>query len=120
MPMSEAEINEAVEGHDTRNDALRLSLAKDGVDLKIPRDIDCHFWVSSRENASRLAAILSKQGLRVKMSRRAVTKGEGLPWNLEMVVTQSIELTLRHEFADELVRAAANCDGRYDGWGTAI
>jgi hypothetical protein len=118
--MTEAEIKRAVEGHDARNAALRISLAKDGVDVNIPRDIDCQFWVSSRENAFRLASVLGKQGLRVKSSRKAVTNDEALPWNLEMVVRQSIELTLRHEFADELVRAAAACDARFDGWGTAI
>jgi regulator of RNase E activity RraB len=118
--MTDAEIEHAIEAHDARNEALRQKLDKDAVDLKIPREIDCHFWLSNKESADRLASVLSKQGFRVKTSGPAVAGSKALPWNLEMIVRQSIALTLRHEFADELVRKAADCGGRYDGWGTAI
>jgi regulator of RNase E activity RraB len=118
--MTDAEIKQAIEGHDARNEALRQKLDKDAVDLNIPREIDCHFWLDSKENADRLASILSKQGFRVKTSGPAIVGSKEVPWNLEMVVRQSIDLTLTHEFADELVRRAADCGGRYDGWGTAV
>jgi regulator of RNase E activity RraB len=118
--MTKSEIRKAIEGHNARNEELRYSLAKDAVDLKMQREIDFHFWVGSKEKADLLTAALAKHGFQVKASRRSVTADKRLPWNLELGLRQSIELTLRQELTDELVRTAARFDGRYDGWGTAI
>ena len=78
------------------------------------------FWVSGKESADLLAAALGRLGFRVKVNKQSVTVDQELPRNLEVAINQSIDLTLRHELTNELVRIAARFNGRYDGWGTAI
>jgi len=118
--MTKHEIDQAIAGHNDRNAELRITLAKDAIDVKEPRQIDFHFWVADQDNAELLAAALAKHGLRVAASRRAVIGDSSLPWDLEMIAVQPIELTLRPEFTEELVKVAARFQGRYDGWGTSI
>lgn len=118
--MTKTEIDQAIKGHNSRNAELRISLAKDGVNIREARQIECHFWVADQGRAEQLAAALRKHGLTIRASHRAVTCDPHLPWNLEMIAVQPIELTLRPEFTEELVRTAARFHGRYDGWGASI
>lgn len=117
---SEADIDEIIEGHEIRNETLRKTLLAKGIDLGEPRVIECHFWVWSEENAASLGEDLIRQGFEILVGGRADSVKDPKLWNVEAAIKQSIELTLRREFTDELVRTAARHLGKYDGWGTSL
>jgi hypothetical protein len=120
VPISEAEIETIILGHETRNEALRQTLATRGLDLGEPRTIECHFWAWSQDDASALAEALAASGFRILVQRPAGSPKDPSLWNIEAAIRQSIQLTMRREFTDELVRAAAARSARYDGWGTSL
>jgi hypothetical protein len=74
------------------------------------------FWTWSNEDAAGLAAALTTRGFRILAQRPGTSSNDPSLWNAEAGIQQSIELTLRREFTDELVRVAAAHSGRYDGW----
>lgn len=117
---SEKEIQEAIEGHDRRNVSLKQLLLDKKVDIRETRPIDLHFWAASSSDAQGLADVLRTQGFTILVQRRAVVEDTTLPWNIEAQIAQSIDLTVRHEFTEELVRLAITHNARYDGWGTQI
>jgi hypothetical protein len=119
MKTDETTRKKAVEGHDYRNEELRVVFLRDGVSLTDSREIDCHFWMPDETAGRQLAASLVSEGFQLKVSRQG-TSGGRLNWNLELTVRQSIALTLRHEFTETLVNAADRFGGRYDGWGTSL
>ena len=118
MRSSETQIEEAISGHEARNAALRRVFVDKGVDLGAPRWIECHFWTWSEEDAVGLGEALTVRGFQVLKQHPAAS--DPSLWNLEAGIRQSIELTLRREFTDELVRVAVNHSGKYDGWGTSV
>jgi len=120
MHLNETQIDEAIAGHEARNTALRRVFIEKGVDFGEPRSIECHFWTWSAEDATGLAAALITRGFRILAQGPATSPSDPSLWNVEAGIQQSIELTLRREFTDELVRVAAVHSGRYDGWGTSI
>jgi regulator of ribonuclease activity B len=120
MRLSETQIEEAISGHEARNTALRRVFIEKGADFGEPRLIECHFWAWSKEDAADLAERLTIRGFRILAQRPAATPNDPRLWNVEAEIHQSIELTLRREFTDELVRVAAAHSGRYDGWGTRL
>lgn len=118
--MSEAQIQEAISSHELRNAALRRLFIEKKVDLSEERQIECHFWAWSRQDAADLAEELMVRGFSILTQRLVAPPHDPALWNLEANIKQSIELTLRREFTDELVRVAASQSGRYDGWGTLV
>jgi regulator of RNase E activity RraB len=120
MPVSETEIEAIIQGHESRNAALRQTLIAKGADLGEPRMIECHFWSWSQTNAASLAGDLARRGFEILAQRSAASSRDPELWNVEAAIKQSIELTLRREFTDELVRMAAGHFGKYDGWGTRL
>lgn len=118
--MSEREIQAAIAGHEARNASLKQVLAHRKTDLRESHQIECHFWAATKQDAKSLADALRSKGFAILAQQEATTPDADLPWNIEAVVTQSIDLTLRRDFTDELVRLADRHNGRYDGWGTAI
>lgn len=120
MPISESEIEAIIQGHESRNAALRQTLIEKGVDLGEPRTIECHFWAWSPANAKTLADDLASRGFEILTSRSARSSQDPQLWNVEAAIKQSADLTLRREFTDELVRIAAAHFARYDGWGTRL
>ena len=120
MRLSETQIEEAISGHEARNTGLRRVFIEKGVDFGEPRLIECHFWTWSKEDAAGLVGALSTRGFRILAQRPAASSNDPCLWNVEAAIEQSIELTLRREFTDELVRAAAAHSGRYDGWGARV
>lgn len=106
--------------HETRNRALLDVLQNKGVDLSEPRLIECHFWTWSESDAANLAEDLVGRGFEILVRRPAASSRDPDLWNVEAAIRQSIKLTLRREFTDELIRAAAARSGQYDGWGTAV
>jgi regulator of RNase E activity RraB len=50
----------------------------------------------------------------------AASESDPSRWNIETGINQSIELTMRPEFTDEVVRLADSHSAEYDGWGTSI
>jgi hypothetical protein len=66
-----------------------------------------------------MAEELTNRGF-VITRRAAPSSRDSTLWNIDAGITQSINLTLRPEFTDELVRLAAAHSSRYDGWGTQI
>jgi regulator of RNase E activity RraB len=119
-PVSETEIEAIIQGHESRNAALRQTLIENGVDLGESRTIECHFWSWSELNAARLAEDLVSRGFEILAQRSARSPKDPELWNVEAAIKQSAELTLRREFTDELVRIAAAHFGKYDGWGTRV
>jgi hypothetical protein len=113
-------IEEIISGHEVRNASLRQVFLEKKVDLTEPRKIDCHFWIWSRSDAAELAESLKSRGFEILAQRPAAKAGDPSRWNLEAAVRQSIDLTMRPEFTDELVRLADSHSGIYDGWGTSI
>src|SRR5713226_2456813 len=120
VPISETEIEAIIQGHESRNAALRQTLIEKGVDLGEPRTIECHFWSWSPANAASLAEDLTSRGFEILVQRSAGSARDPQLWNVEAAIKQSAELTLRSEFTDELVRIAAAHFGKYDGWGTRV
>ena len=120
MRLNESQIEEAISGHESRNAELRRVLVEKRVDFAVPRLIECHFWTNNAEDATSLSAALAANGFQILALRPAPTATDPSLWNVEGGITQSIELTLRREFTDELVRVSAGHSGLYDGWGTSI
>lgn len=116
----DSKIDAIIEGHEARNKALRRLFIEKGANLREPRFIECHFWTWSSEDADGIAKSLVALGFKILVQRQATSPSDSSLWNVEAGITQSIELTLRREFTDELVRLAAAHSGEYDGWGTAL
>ena len=116
----DSKIDEMIEGHEARNKALRRVFIEKGLDLREPRLIECHFWTWSSQDADDIAKSLVALGFKILRQQQAASPRDPSLWNVEAGITQSIELTLRREFKDELVRLAAAYSGEYDGWGTAL
>jgi hypothetical protein len=113
-------IEEIINDHQQRNAALRQVFLDKKIDLTEPRRIECHFWIWSEKNTTDLETSLKKRGFAILARSPAATPSDSRRWNLEAAVTQSIELTMRREFTDELAKLAASHDALYDGWGTSI
>jgi hypothetical protein len=118
--MTERSIEQLIVAHEARDGALRNVFLEKKADLREPRIIECHFWTWSEEDAQQLAAALKCRGFEMLVQRSAGIAGDPNRWNLEASLTQSIDLTMRREFIDELVRLADSHGGLYDGWGTRI
>jgi hypothetical protein len=117
--MDENQIQEAIVGHQARNVSLKQLLVEKGVDLKEPRPIDCHFYAKSQRDAEALAKALQTRGFKVLVNRQSAGRESHL-WNIEAEVVQSVDLTTRREFIDELVRLANANNSEHDGWGTSV
>ena len=113
-------IEEIIAAHEARDASLRNVFMQRNVDLRESRMIECHFWTWNREDANRLGEALEKRGFQILVQRPAAIAGDPNRWNLEAAIRQSIDLTMRREFIDELVRLADSHRGEYDGWGTRI
>jgi regulator of RNase E activity RraB len=120
MKHVEAEIEKVIAGHAARNAALRKVFVEKGIDFGEPRLIECHFWTWDGDDAENLALALVARGFRILARGSAATPSDPLLRNVEVGIEQSIELTLRPEFTDDLVRVASSHEGVYDGWGTRI
>src|SRR5580704_3622797 len=95
IPISEAEIAAIIQGHESRNAALRKTLIEKGVDLGEPRTIECHFWSWNQANAASLADELISRGFEILAQRSARSARDPELWNVEAAIKQSAELTLR-------------------------
>jgi regulator of RNase E activity RraB len=113
-------IEEIISDHEARNASLRHVFLEEKADLTEPRKIECHFWTWNRRDATELGESLKSRGFEILAQRQAAITGDPGRWNLEAAVRQSIDLTMRREFTDELVRLADSHGGLYDGWGTSI
>lgn len=120
LPISEAEIEAIIEGHEARNAALSQLLIERGVNLREARKIECHFWSWTEINAANLAEDLARKGFQILVRARTRSANDPHLWNVEAAITQPVDLTVGREFTTELVRIAASHFGRYDGWGTRI
>jgi regulator of RNase E activity RraB len=120
MKSAETDIEKAIAGHAARNAVLRNVFVEKGIDLDEPRLIECHFWIWSRDAAENLALALVSRGFHILAQHSAASSTDPSLWNVEAGIKQSIHLTLRPEFTDDLVRLAGANDGIYDGWGTSV
>ena len=118
--MKHQTIEEAILGHEGRNEALRLVFQEKRVDLSEARSVECHFWAPGRESAAALAAGLSDRGFKILVQVPGARKADSDRWNVEAEIRQSIDLTMRREFIEELVRLAYSHNSTFDGWGTLI
>ncbi len=113
-------IEEIISNHEARDASLCRVFLEKNIDLTDARIIECHFWTWSREDAAKLGEALKSRGFEILVQRPAAIAGDPDRWNVEAAVRQSINLTMRREFIDELVRLADSHDGLYDGWGTRV
>jgi Regulator of ribonuclease activity B len=120
MRLSESQIEDAISGHEARNAELRRIFVEKRVDFGEARLVDCHFWTWTKEDAAGLSKALLARGFLILSQGLAASSKDPSLWNVTAGIKQSIELTLRREFTDELVRVAAEHSGLYDGWGTAV
>jgi hypothetical protein len=114
---SDDEVARDVEGHAARNASLLSRLRELGALLDAPRAIDCHFWAPTREAAGVLVAKLLEKGL---SELSATPPGSDGPWSVEGQLHESPEFVASRKVTEELVLLAAECGGRYDGWGTSV
>jgi regulator of RNase E activity RraB len=63
---------------------------------------------------------LKNKGFEILTQRSAARADNPDLWNVEAAIRQSIDLTMRPEFTDELARLADSHAGVYDGWGTSV
>ena len=113
-------IEEAISAHESRNSELLRLFSDKHVDLGESRTIECHFWTWSRDDAFALATGLRNRGFRILTQTPAALTDDPHRWNIEGEIRQSIDLTMRREFIDELVRLAHSHNAAFDGWGTRI
>ena len=118
MQLTQSQIEQAVSDHDAKNAELRRGFIEKEVDLDETRTVEFHFRAWSKQYAAGLAKALEDRGFLVLSKSSSTSSSEPSFWNVVAIIKQSIELTLRHEFTDELVRVAAQHCGRYDGWDT--
>lgn len=117
--MDENQIQDAIAGHQARNVSLKKLLVEKGINLKEPRPIECHFYAKSKRDAEALAQALQSRGFKILVNQKSSGPTPDL-WNIEAEVVQSVDLTTRREFIDELVRLANVYDSEHDGWGTNV
>jgi hypothetical protein len=113
-------IEEIISSHEARDASLRRVFLEKKVDLTEPRKIECHFWAWSAKDAEELGEALKRRSFELLAVRPAAIVGDPNRWNLEAAIKQSIALTMRREFIDELARLADTHGGIYDGWGTCV
>ena len=118
--MSQQSIHTAIAGHYARNKSLKEVLLAKQVDLREPRNIECHFWSASQADARELTTALQSRGFTIIAQQKASNADAAMAWNIEARITQSVDLTTRHEFTEDLVTLADAHNSRYDGWGTSI
>jgi hypothetical protein len=116
MQLTESQIEQTISDHDAKNAELRSGFIERRVDLDEARTVEFHFRAWSKQYAAGLAKALENRGFLVLSKSSSTSSSEPSFWNLEATIRQSIDLTLRHEFTDELVRVAAQHCARYDGW----
>jgi hypothetical protein len=118
--MNEAEIQGSIRAHASRNEELIRRLRTKGVDLGESRSIELHFWAPSQRDAAMLGRALNEKGFLVLMLAPTNPKDGPQRWNVEVGIRQSIDLTVRREFVEELVRMASEFSSELDGWGTSL
>jgi hypothetical protein len=116
MRLTESQIEQAISDHDVRNAELRRGFIEKNVDLDEARTVEFHLWTWSKDDAAGLAKALEDRGFLVVLKHPEPSSSDPSLCKIEATIKQSIELTLRHEFSDELVRVAAGHSGRYEGW----
>ena len=114
---SEAEISRELEGHKARNAALLARLRELGARLDVPRVVDCHFWAPTREAAGALVEKLLERGF---TGLAATPSNAEEPWSVEGQLHEPPAFVASRKVTEELIRAAAECGGEYDGWGTSV
>src|SRR5258708_4588319 len=118
--MKKQTIEETILAHEARNAALRRVLEEKRVDPTEARSIQCHFWTWSPVDAAALAADLRDRGFKILVQSPAALKDDPNRWNVESEIQQTINLTTRREFIEELVRLASSRNSTFDGGGTLI
>jgi len=118
--MLEVEIQASIKGHQKRNTELMKRLRAKGAILGEPRSIDLHFWAPSQKHAALLSRALYERGFLVLVLAPANSKEDPKRWNIEAGVRQSINITIRKEFVEGMVRMASDFSSEFDGWGTSL
>ena len=118
--MDNDKLQQSVRAHEARNATLTTLFVEKNVDMREPRDIDLHFWVSGEASAAALAESLSHLGFEIPVRRPAPDREHLDLWNVEARVRQSIDLTTRREFITDMVRLADSHGAVFDGWGTLL
>ena len=114
------DVEKALAAHERRNAELCRVFTERNIDTSEPRLIECHFWAGSRVTAEELAKDLAARGFSILRMKLSHSQSEPSLWNVEAGIRQTIDLTIRREFTDDLVRLALAHASEYDGWGTRI
>jgi regulator of RNase E activity RraB len=113
-------FEDAIFAHEARNSALLRVFQEKKVDLREPRKIECHFWTRNGDDAKALAVSLNNRGFKILVQGLASRRDDSIRCNVEAEIRQSIDLTMRREFIEDLVRLARAHNSIYDGWGTLV
>jgi hypothetical protein len=105
IPLSEPDIQEAVERHAARNRDLKKLIENKGVDLAGRRFIDLRFWAFGEEAAKKLALALHTEGFS-PVSKKASASDSTL-WNVETQLEASPLSVSTAFFVERMVRLAA-------------
>jgi regulator of RNase E activity RraB len=118
--MTEDEILESIEGHETRNAALLNGFKEKKIATNEPRHVEHHFWARNQRKAAELARELYKRDFLVLVICPVDDEDGSKWWNVEAELQQTIEQTISQKLVSELVRLAAKFEAIYDGWGTSV
>lgn len=112
------DVNEQINGHIERNNALKRTLLEKGASLGDERSIELHFWAFNKQNAAMLAKALYENGLMVLTLSQV--RSEDSRWTVEAGIKDSIGHLTSPSVVKKFVELAAEFDSIYDGWGVAI
>jgi hypothetical protein len=115
--MTTEALNAVVAGHAARNIELCKLLESKGVDLRVERLIDLHFWAHSELAAEQLAMALGERGW--SEIRRNEKNDPGI-WNVEVQIRSSVLAVVDPLVTAELAKLAISNHGEFDGWGTSV
>ena len=119
--ISAKDVAQNILENDKRNEELLDRLKQKGVALGEHRSVEHHFWAPGQDKAALLARELYKRGyLLLALAPRPGTDSATQWWNIEAGIRRSPYDAASRKVTEELANLAAQFDGVYDGWGTAV
>ena len=119
MSSSDA-LASAIEGHRSRNSALRARFEALRVGLEEPCSVDFHFFAWTQRDAAVLARALYQKGFLIHLLAPSPCEADADRWSVEGGARIPLEQALSDKLTEELVKLAFDESAEFDGWGTDI
>ncbi|MCL2523315.1 MAG: ribonuclease E inhibitor RraB [Betaproteobacteria bacterium] len=100
---------------DDENGDILWSMAEDGDDLSIPREVDFSVIFPLEENALEFAVELLREGQKVSFA--PYEDHDEFPWQVQAHPVMEPTHENINAYESELAETAARLGGRNDGWG---